>query len=167
MSNPQPPPPGSDPQQPYGQPTPSQASGQPPYGQQPQQPYGTPYQYPPSPYGAPPPNWTQYPPPPTGNGKAITAFVFGILSVLLFWTTVFDIVPVLLAVIFGAIAMSDAKRTGQPRGMAMTGFILGIVGAIAAVMFTVFVYAKVKDCFDNYSSGSTEFNSCIDDKLNF
>ena len=131
--------------------------GQPPYGQA--------YPYP-LPYGAPqPPMWSQYPPPRTGNGKAVAALVFGILAVLLFWTTVLDVVPAILAVVFGALGMSDAKRSGQPRGMALTGFILGITGAVAAMVFTIFVYTHFKPCFDNYSSGSSEFKTCINDHL--
>src|SRR5207245_6429985 len=116
-----------------------------------------PYQYP-LPDGAPqPPMWPQYPPPRTGNGKAIASLVFGIISVLFFWTSVIDVVPAILAVVFGSLAISDAKRSGQPRGMALSGFILGLVGALSAMVFTIFVYTHFKPCFDNYSSGSAEF----------
>jgi VanZ family protein len=142
--------------------------GQPPYGgyqypqSAPQYPYGGQY------YGPPPPWTTQYPPPRTGNGKAITALVFGILSVLFFWTTVLDIVPVALAIIFGIIAMNDAKRTGQPgRGMATWGLVLGVIGALVATVTTVVIYTRVKPCIDNYASGSSEYNSCIHDRLHF
>jgi len=152
-------------EQPYGQ----QPYGQPPHGQQPygQQPYGQPpNQYPPPPYGAPPaPMWSQYPTPRQNNGKAIAALVFGILAVLFFWTSVLDVVPAILAVVFGSLGMSDAKRTGQPRGMALSGFILGLVGALAAMVFTIFVYTHFKQCFDDYSSGSSEFKTCINDNL--
>lgn len=140
---------------------------QPPYGggyqypqAAPQYPYGGQY------YGPPPPWANQYPQPRTGNGKAIAALVFGILSVLFFWTTILDIVPVALAVIFGLIAMSESKRTGQPgRSMATWGIALGVIGALVATITTVVIYTRVKPCIDNYASGSAEYNSCIHDRL--
>jgi hypothetical protein len=76
----------------------------------------------PAPY--PPPYYPPYPvyvaAPPT-NGLAIAALVLGIVWV--YW------VGSILAVIFGHIALSQIRRTGQGgRGMAVAGLVLGYIG---------------------------------------
>jgi hypothetical protein len=125
--------------------------------------YGPQYQGPPA-YGPPPPWMSQYPPP-SGSGKAVAALVLGIVSVLLFWLSVFDVIPVLLAIILGSVAISDAKRTGRGRSMAMWGIVLAVVGAVAAIAITVWVYPKVKDCLDSYDQNSSEFDTCLHQKF--
>lgn len=153
-------PPGYVPPQPGVPAQPAYGGYQYPPQAAPQYPYGGQY------YGPPPPWATQYPQPRTGNGKAIAALVFGILSVLCFWASVFDLIPIALAVIFGLIAASDAKRTGQPgRTMAMWGVALGILGALAATITTIVVVSRIKPCIENYNSGSAEQKTCINQRL--
>ena len=149
-----------------GQPSYNQPYGQQPYGQQPyaggQQPYGQ------QPYAGgyyPPPPWTQYPPPRTGNGRSIAALVLGIASILFFWTSIFDIVPVVLAIVFGSIGINDAKRRGNGRSMAVSGIVCGVIGALLAITFTVVVYSRIKPCLDEYDQGSSAQNTCIRDKF--
>lgn len=123
-----------------------------------------PYGYPP--YGQyPPPSWNQYPPPRTGNGKAIASLVLGILSLLLFWFSILDAIPVVLALVFGGIARGEAKRTGSGHGMATAGIALAVAGAVLATVFSVVVYTRVKPCFDNYDTGSVEYRTCIQHRL--
>ena len=164
------PPPVEQPAPAYA-PYPPYAGGQPPYGaapygapqqhQQQQQPY-SPY---PGPYYPPPP-WTQYPQPRTGNGRAIAGMVLGIVSILFFWTSVLDVIPVVLAIVFGSIGVNDAKRrAGTGRTMAITGIVCGVIGALLAITFTVVVYARIKPCLDNYDQGSSAQNTCIRQKL--
>jgi len=112
------PPPGSPPPYPYPPPT-GQAAWP--------GPYPPPGQYPP-PY--PPP----YPYPayvnPGTNGLAIAALVLGILW--LYW------VGSILAVIFGHIALSQIRHTGQGgRGLAIAGLVLGYVG-LALFLLVIF-----------------------------
>jgi len=160
-----PPPPQQPAQQPQQQP-----GQQPPY-----QPYaGGPYQpyqqyqqypgYPGQPY-YPPPQYTQYPPPRTGNGRAITALVLCIASIVFFWTSILDVVPVVLAIVFGSIGVNDAKRGASGRNMAVTGIVLGVIDALFAITFTVIVYARIKPCLDDYQSGSAAQNTCIRHKF--
>jgi hypothetical protein len=151
--------------QPGAQPQPQQPSMQPP----PYQPYaGGPYQqyptYPGQPY-YPPPAYSQYPPPRTGNGRAITALVLGIASVVFFWTSIIDVIPVVLAIVFGSIGVNDAKRGASGRNMAVTGIVLGVIGALLAITFTVVVYTRIKPCLNDYQSGSAAQNSCIRHKF--
>jgi hypothetical protein len=140
-----PPPPGSyptsgapqqpdpwGPQQPpaWGQQPPPQQWGQPPAGQWGQQPPGQWGQQPPGQWGQQPP---PYPPQRRGtNGFAIASLIFGIFG------------GVLLAAIFGFVALSQIKRRGQGgKGLAVAGLTLsglwlagfvvaGVIGAFAS-----------------------------------
>ena len=108
----------------------------------PQNPQNPQYQYPPQPgYPAAPPapGYPAAPPAPTyqapygqppmmvaqqgTNGMAIAALITGILGINL------------LAWIFGGVALSQIKRTGQNgRGMAIAGIVLGLVWVALVVI---------------------------------
>lgn len=116
--------PQQPPQQGYPPPAPRQEQpgyGQPPaYGQQPgygQPPQGyTPQQWQDgTPYGSPTQAGT--------NGFAIAALV-----------TAFFCAP--LGIVFGLVARSQIKRTGQAgSGLALAGIILGVVGLVFSVLY--------------------------------
>lgn len=158
-------PPSSYGQPPYRQPY----GGHQPYGGQP--PYGG---YPPAPggYGG----YTPHPPPPpgypaygqvhTGNGKATTAMVLGILSVLFFWLTVIDLALAIPAIVLGALAIRDAKRFPERagRGKAMAGLICGIVALVLVIVTVAVVYVRIKPCLD-YGISSDRYHSCIRDRI--
>ena len=144
-----PPPPGAYPppqqqQQPpaYGQ----NPYGPPGYGQQPydpnayaqQQPYpaapydpNNPYGAYPQPqagYGQPYPGYGQaYPPPRGTNTMAILALVFGIL-----------VAP--LGLVFGFVARSQIKKTGEDGdGLALAGIIIGGIFTLLFIAYIVFI----------------------------
>ncbi len=87
--------------------------------------------YPPPPpggYGYPPP--PGYPPPMVGtNGFAVASLVCSLFG----WVCLF--IGAFLGIIFGFVALSQIKRTGQKgRGMAIAGIVIGavvLVGGIA------------------------------------
>ncbi|MFF9482979.1 DUF4352 domain-containing protein [Streptomyces sp. NPDC014733] len=95
-----------------------------------------------APWGAPQPR----------NGMGISALVLGVtgvvlaLFVVLFWLAW---LPALLALIFGGIGVSQARKgVATNRGMALAGVFLGIVGlliAAASLVFTVVVVDKAVD----------------------
>lgn len=76
------------------------------------------------------------------NGLAIAALVLGIL-----WLCAIGSV---LAIVFGFIALSQIKRSGQAgRGLAIAGVVLGIIGILASVVTLIVVRAGVEEIADN------------------
>jgi hypothetical protein len=158
QGNPQGHPPQGYPQQGYpppGYPQQGYPQGYPPPGY-PQQ--GYPQGYPP----VAPQYSSQYPQPRTGNGRAIAALILGIVSILLCWTTIIDIVPVALALTFGSIGRRQAVREPHVggKGLATAGIICAAVGAVLAITVTVFATRAVSHC-NQYTSGSTQFSDCV------
>jgi hypothetical protein len=131
-------------------------------------PGGYPGQYgqPPTEYGPPPPWMTQYPPPTTGNGKAVASLVLGIASILLCWLWVLDLIPVVIAIVLGAVAIGDSRRTGRGRGLAIGGIACALVAALIFLLITVWAVPKVQDCLNSYDQNSSAFDNCIHDKFN-
>lgn len=136
---------------------------QPGYGTQPYQPYAG--QYPGSGYG-------QYPQPSSGpGGKAIAALCLGIASIVLFWTSFFDLVPIVLAIIFGLLAINDARRRPRrnEKAMAIAGVVCALVGLLAATIITVWYVRVVNDCggfsqFENNTT-TTATTDCLDNRF--
>jgi hypothetical protein len=118
-------------------------------------------------YGAPaPPLQHAYVQPKPGNGKCVAALILGIASLLLFWTSVFDAIPAILAIVFGTIGLSEARSRGTGgRGMAIAGLICAAVGAIAAIAFTAFILHAVNQCGGLSHQHDPGFNQCVQDKL--
>jgi hypothetical protein len=142
--------------------------GYPPYGPPGYPPPGYPPAYPPpSGYaGGPPPLYQPplyngYPQPRTGNGKAIAALVLGILSILLSIFAFFDLFLIIPAIVFGSLGLADARRGAGGLGMARAGLICTAVGAVLAIVLTVFIVHRVSSCDDQYGSGSHQYNVCV------
>jgi len=72
------------------------------------------------------------PAPRQGNGLAVAGMVLGILAIVLFWTSIIDLVIALLAIIFSIIGMRKASRVGVGKGMAIAGLVTGIIGLLLA-----------------------------------
>ena len=142
--------------QPYGQ----APYGQSPYGQSPygQAPYGQ------APYGQSP--YGPGSPAGQGNGKAVAALVLGIISVVLFWTTFFDAIFIILALIFGFLGLNDARnRGGRGRGQALAGLICAGVGIVAAIAFTLFVVHLANQCGGLDNQDSSGYQQCLRDHI--
>jgi hypothetical protein len=111
-----------------------------PYGGGAPPPYQQPFQ---QPYGAPPPSG--YPPyqqtPPT-EGLGLAAMIIGIVSLVLSCGYGVGLLGSPAALIMGRISMKRIDRSGGRlggRGLAMTGFILGIVGTVLLVLAIIAV----------------------------
>lgn len=81
------------------------------------------------------------------NGIGIAAGVCGIIAVALCWIPFIDYISIVLgalAIIFGAIGIRTANRSGGAgKGMAVTGIVCGIVGLAIALIFLILIYALV------------------------
>ena len=124
--------------------------------------YGPPAQPPNAGYWAAPPQWTQYPQPRTGNGKAIAALVLGIVSIVLCWLSLFDVVPVVLALVFGILGRNESVRHPERggHGMAVAGIVCAVVGAVLAGLFTAWALHRFSSCYDSNLSTS-QVRTCI------
>jgi hypothetical protein len=147
------------PQSPYGAPTDSQYG----YGPAQQQPYGAP---PPYGYGLQPPPYSGYVQPTSTNGKAIAALVLGIASIVLCWLSIFDAVFVILALIFGLIALNETKEgRSRGRGLAVAGLVCMVVGALLATLISIKVFRAVDRCGGLDQADRSSFNQCLKDNL--
>jgi hypothetical protein len=119
-----------------------------------------------NPGAPPPPYYSQYPQPRTGNGKAIAALVLGILSIVLCWLSVFDAIPVVLALIFGFLGRGEARRDPARggHGMATAGIACALVGALIAALFTAWAIRKVGPCLD-YNVSSADYRTCVQQRI--
>lgn len=107
---------------------------------------------PPGPTASP---WPLYsmPAPQPRNGMGVTALVLGIvgavlgLFVVLFWMSW---VPALLAVVFGCVGLSHARRgLATNRTMALAGVILGGAGLLISAACGLFAVVVVKEAADD------------------
>jgi hypothetical protein len=127
----------------------------------------------PPPAGAYPPPHYPYPPGPPAayrpgsNTKAVLSLVFGILALLLFWTTLWDALLIVPAIVLGALGRTDARRFPERghRAMATSGLVCGIVAAVLALVSTVYIYNRVKPCLDQFEPTSSSFQQCATDRL--
>jgi hypothetical protein len=179
-ANPYAPPPGTSAANPFANPPGTPYAGgppQPPYqyppdqyppGQYPPNQY-PPGQYPPGPYGyggPQPPPYHGYAQPKNSNGKATATLVLGILSIVLCWLAFFDAVFVILALIFGLIALSETKtgRSGG-RSLAIAGLACMVVGAILATLISIKYVHVIRDCGGLSHRNDSAFNQCVQDHI--
>jgi hypothetical protein len=169
-------------------PSPGGPPGYPSYPSYPENPFnhppGTPYGpgVPPPPYGGgpPPPSppygpygpqppvpppWTGYPQPKPGNGKAIAGLVLGILSVVFFWLSVLDVVLLIPALICGLLGLTEGRRTGSGRGMAIAGLVCTALGTCLAAAFTVVIVHAANQCGGFHEQDQPGFQQCLRDNL--
>ncbi|TDD68543.1 DUF4190 domain-containing protein [Actinomadura darangshiensis] len=105
-----------------------------PYGYGQQDPYGQHYSQPPAVqhhyYGGGPPVV------PRNNGMAVASMVLGIIGFVTCGVVIFSVG----AVIFGHVAQSQIKRTGEGgHGMAVAGLILGYFFAVLGLIYWIVV----------------------------
>lgn len=94
------------------------------------------------------------------NGMGITALVLGLVGVvlglfiILFWMSW---LPALLAVIFGAVGLSHARKgRATNKAMAISGLVLGAVGLLIAAGSAAFTVVAVKHVVDDARAKAEE-----------
>lgn len=73
----------------------------------------------------------------SGNGYALTGFILSLCGILPF----IGFIAAILAVIFSALGLKQSSVTGNGRGLAIAGLVIGIVfsaGALLIVMARLF-----------------------------
>lgn len=81
--------------------------------------------------------WAMSPRVPPRNGLAVASLVLGITSIVFCWWGMFTLVQVVLAVVFGGVAIRAANQGAGRKGMAVAGLACGIAGFIAYVLFGI------------------------------
>ena len=115
-----------------------------------------------------PPGWT----PPASyaggrrsNGMGVAALVLGIVALFLSWIPVLGLGLAVLAVIFGILGLSKARRgLADNRGMAIAGLVLGgialLIGLVVTVatlaLFNTDEFRDLADCLANADSPEDE-----------
>jgi hypothetical protein len=136
-----------------------------------QQGYGPPPGYPPTgypppppPYPGPPPSYPPYQARQRGRGKAITALVLGVLSIVLSVTAFIDALLVIPAVVFGVVAITERPAgPGSGRGMAIAGLVCAGIGALLAIIWTVWAFRAINECGGVHTMqvGGPGFRACL------
>jgi hypothetical protein len=147
---------------------------QPPQGQVPGQPPGWspppgaagPYRYAPGP-PPPPPPFSPYGTTRPTNSKATVSMVLGILSILLCWLLIWDLLLIVPAIVIGLGARRESLRFPERSGRnaATSGIVCGIVAAALVLALGIYAYVRVKPCLDQYGVGSKQFQTCATDRL--
>ncbi len=66
-----------------------------------------------------------------------------------------------LGVIFGAVGLRAAARTGGAgRGLALAGVICGAIGTVICVIWSVVIITRVSNC-SQYSADTPSYDLCI------
>lgn len=80
-----------------------------------------------------------------GEGISIAAVVLGIISSIVAFIPCFDVLALIgavLAIIFGTIGLSQAKKVNAPTTLPKIGLILGIAASLLSIM-TLIIYLDI------------------------
>jgi len=78
----------------------------------------------------------------TGQGIGVAALVMGIISFVVAFIPCIGILALLtaiIAIILGAVGISQASRDGSPRGMMLGGLIVGIIALFVSITQIVII----------------------------
>ena len=103
------------------------------------------------PYGMQPPYYYQPPVPPasnSGRGLGIAGMILGILSILLFFIPIFDVVMAFTGLCLSIPGLVMAKKANAPLGFALAGLICSVAGLIFGICWTVYYFILVGAIFD-------------------
>lgn len=103
--------------------------------------------------------------PPARSGRAIAALVLGIVGVVL----CFLVIPSILAIVFGALARKDVRRSAgrlTGNGMAVAGIVLGVIGLIVGAGLYVVAAMGAFDDLDDLDDAESvtegiEVGDCV------
>src|SRR6266700_6337246 len=74
---------------------------------------------------------------PQSSGMAVASLVLGITSIIFCWWGIFSLLQVILAIVFGCLALSRANRIGARAPLAIAGIACGSVGFLFYLIFGI------------------------------
>ena len=83
----------------------------------------------------------------SGQGLGVAALVLGVISFIVALIPCVGILAVftaIVAIVLGAIGLSQASRNNSPKGLSIGGLILGVLALLVAVLWLTF-FANVAD----------------------
>jgi len=92
----------------------------------------------------------------TTNGLAVTSMILGIVSFA--FGLGFLIIPLILAIVFGHIAIGQINRNPQStgKGMAIAGLIMGYIGIAIAALFFIVIFAFANEASEEFERALQE-----------
>ena len=105
-----------------------------------------------------------------GKGLGIASLVLGILALLSGWMFIGGLFG-LIGLILGVMSLRQAKKAGAPKGLAITGIVLSILGLISAIVMGIlvaFVFQNVDipgamEACQQYQNNQQQLEQCMRD----
>jgi mannose/fructose/N-acetylgalactosamine-specific phosphotransferase system component IID len=97
-------------------------------------------------------------PKPAGQNLGIAALITAIVTFVLAvipCVGLIAIIPAIIAIVLSAVGLSQASRSGAPRGVIIAALVIGVVAFIISVS-QIFVAGKIGDKFDKEFGGKIE-----------
>ncbi|WP_188536964.1 DUF4190 domain-containing protein [Kocuria dechangensis] len=112
-------------------------------------------------------------PKPAGTGLGIAALVLGILSLLTSWLLGFGLIPGLVGLVLGIVALRKLGRVpGASKAMPVVGIVLSVLGILASVLMFVLVASFMGPLMDaingpcsQYLNDQAALEQCLTDEL--
>ncbi len=83
------------------------------------------------------------------NGMAITGFVLSIISLILCWLVLIDLIFIIPAIVFSAIGLRKANQESRPHGgLAIAGLVISGIALIIMIVIMFIVVNVVEDVRD-------------------
>ncbi len=100
----------------------------------------------------------------SGKGLSIAALVCGIVSIILAWFYMINIVAIIagvLGIVFAVLGMKNSKAAGESTGLATAGLVLAIIGttfALIGFLSCTVCVCVTKGTLDGIASGLQNLN---------
>ena len=98
------------------------------------------------------------PPRPAGQSLGIAALITAIVTFVLAvipCVGLIAMIPGIIAIVIASVGLSQASRSGSPRGVLVAGLVIGIIATLISFS-QIFVMGKIGDKFKNTWGGDIE-----------
>ena len=105
---------------------------------------------------------------PAGTGLGIAALVLGILALLTSWMLGLGIIPGLVGLVLGIVAIRKLGRVrGASRAVPIVGVVLSVLGLLVGIVFLVFFISVVGQVFDQcgeFAGDPVALQQCLNEQ---